>query len=46
MTTAARREQVIHHRQRSAKGNEWVIPVIIAAWVIVVLCGYLVGSGI
>jgi hypothetical protein len=34
---------VAHHGQtRRRNVDQWVIPIIVAAWVIVVLCGYLV----
>ena len=38
-TTVARQA---HDRRRD--GSEWVVPLILAAWVIVLLCGFLVSG--
>ena len=30
------------HRDQTAAAEQWVIPVIVASWVIVLLCGFIV----
>lgn len=33
-----------HGQPKSRDANQWVVPLILAAWVVVLLCGYLVSS--
>ena len=31
-----------HHRDQTAAADQWVIPLVLASWIVVLLCGFLV----